>query len=235
MSGRPDDPPPEVAEALPLAQAFRDHADPKLVEQYRLAKERLEREGRWHYVGNRDDPDGYVLSEFDGLGHALLKESRALIARIEAGFMGKLRSGELIAWAREGSPLAPWREIPASAWSALRLDDVAKGTVKGPGTALFDVRVGPRVANRAPEPKPTPPLPATGTPGRPSHMHLVEMEFERRREVGQLEPSLARESAALAAWFKANHPDKQPVTAKTIANRLRPRFPRLREAPRKPA
>jgi hypothetical protein len=33
-----------------------------------------------------------------------------------------------------------------------------------------------------------------------------------------------REAAALAAWFKAAHPDKQLVTAKTIANRLRPQF-----------
>lgn len=224
MPERPNDSPPEASKALPLAQAFLVHAEPKLVEQYHRATERLNREGHWEYVGNPKRPDYYVLSEFDGNGRALLEEKRELLNRINVGFLDRLRSGELIAWARENSPLAPWREIPASAWSTLRLKDVEKGTVTGPGVKLFDVQIGPRVMETPPTPVAAPPLPETGAPGRPSHMHMIEAEFEHRNQTAQIENSLAREAAALAAWFKTHHPDKQPVTAKTISNRLRSRF-----------
>src|SRR3990172_7624437 len=105
MSPQSDDPPPEAAKAVPLADAFREHADPKLLAEYRHTDERLKREGKWQYIGTPRKVEGYVLSEFDGLGHELLKESRELIAKIEAGFVGKLRRGDLTAWAREGSPL----------------------------------------------------------------------------------------------------------------------------------
>ena len=229
MPNRPDQLLPEAINAVRLADAFREHTDPNLMEQYRLTKERLDREGQWQYVGTTRADQGKVLSRFDALGHELLKESRELLVRIEADFLARLERGDVKAWAREGSPAAPWREIPASAWSALRLDDVTKGTVKGPGVALFDVRVGPSSILAAPPSPasaraPVPPLPATGAPGRPSHMHLVEAEFRRRRDAGCIETSLNREAAALAAWFKVAYPDKQPVTAKTVANRLREQF-----------
>jgi hypothetical protein len=196
-----------------------------LVERYRLTKERLDCEGQWQYIGEPRANQGRVLSGFDALGHKLLKECRELLVQIEEDFLAKLGQSDVRTWAREGSPVAPWREIPASAWSALQLDDVTKGTAKGPGVSLFDVRIGPsRMAAAPAEAAPVPPLPATGTPGRPSHMHLVEVEFRRRRDAGCIEVSLNREAAALAAWFKVAHPDKQPVTAKTIANRLREQF-----------
>jgi hypothetical protein len=73
-------------------------------------------------------------------------------------------------------------------------------------------------------PAPVRPLPTTGAPGRPSNMHLIEAEFSRRRDTGNIENSLNREAAALAVWFKMVHPDKQSVSAKTIANRLRPQY-----------
>lgn len=74
-----------------------------------------------------------------------------------------------------------------------------------------------------PEPvaQPVPALPATGTPGRPSSMHLIRPEFERRVAAGTLEPSLNRESEALVAWLMAAHPDMPPPTPKTVANNLR--------------
>lgn len=103
----------------------------------------------------------------------------------------------------------------------MKLGDLIKGTAAGPGVELFDIRVGVPVAPRTPEPMSVPPLPETGAPGRPSHMHLIITEFERRAQAGQLEKSLARESAMLAAWFKANHPGKQPLTPKAIENRIR--------------
>jgi hypothetical protein len=229
MSPQSDEPPPEAAKAVPLADAFREHADPKLLAKFRATTERLEREGKWQYIGTPRKVEGYVLSEFDGHGRELLKESRELIAKIEAGFVGKLRRGDLTAWAREGSPLAPWREIPASAWATLRLDDITKGTANGPGVALFDVRVGPRVAVIAAVPEtvavPVPTLRRTGDPGRPNKgYHLYEAEFDRRRQAGQIESSLVREAEWLLAWFKATHPDWDPPTVKTISERLRAKF-----------
>jgi hypothetical protein len=235
MSPSSDIPPPEAAKAVPLSDAFREHADPKLLAEYRFTQERLKREGRWEYIGTPRKVEGYALSVFDGHGHQLAKEARGLIAKIEAGFVGKLRRGELTAWAREGSPLSPWREIPASAWANLQLGELDKGTAKGPGVVLFDVRIGPRVAVTAPAPDAAavPAPKRTGDPGRPNKgYHLYEAEFERRRQAGKLESSLAREAEWLLTWFKANHPDWDPPTIKTISERLRAKY---REAQRKRA
>lgn len=221
MTAQHDDLPPEAAESQHLAIAFRVHADAELLAEYHRLKDRLQREGKWHYAGSPRAPEYYMLSEFDSHGQQLLHEQRMILAEIEEGLMSKLRRGLLTVWAREGSPIAPFRAIPASAWRTLKLDDVVKGTAKAPGVTLFDIRAGVPVAEKAPEPVPAPPLPETGSPGRPSHMHFVVSEFRRRVQAGQLEPSLAREAATLEAWFEANHPDKQPLTAKTIENKLR--------------
>ena len=105
MSKRPDDLLPEATKAVPLADAFRDNADPKLVEQYRLTTERLHREGWWQYEGAPRAVEKRVLNEFDGHGLALLRESRALMDRIDANLLAKLRDGDLTAWAREGSTM----------------------------------------------------------------------------------------------------------------------------------
>jgi len=224
MSTRPDDPPLEAAQAKPLADALREYADPKLVETYRLTKEQLDREGKWHYVGTPHDIKGYVLSEFDAHGHRLRDEARARLAEIEGDFLSRLQRGTLTAWAREGSPLGPSRPIPASAWTTLQIADPSAGTAEGPGVKLFDVRVGHRV--EAPQ---ISPLAPTGAPGRPSNMKLVEAEFSRRAQAGKLESSLNREAAWLAEWFKATYPAERPVSPKTIANKLREQF---REAAR---
>lgn len=64
----------------------------------------------------------------------------------------------------------------------------------------------------------------SGMPGRPSSMHIIEAEFQRRKESGSIAESLNAESTQLESWFKKQHPDNPPVTAKTIANRLRDNF-----------
>jgi hypothetical protein len=143
--------PAEAAKSIPLVDAFRKYADPKLVTEYQQAKRSLRLRGRWNYIGTPRDIKGWVLSETDGLGHMQLDQTRDLMRRIEAGFIEKLESGDLTAWAREGSPLGPWREIPAAAWSALQIDVPVNGAVKGHGAALFDTRVGPRVEKRVHE------------------------------------------------------------------------------------
>lgn len=62
---------------------------------------------------------------------------------------------------------------------------------------------------------------ATGAPGRPSGMHLIEREHARRCAEGRALGPVAREAADLAAWFRTAHPEAPPPTAKTIENRIR--------------
>jgi hypothetical protein len=57
--------------------------------------------------------------------------------------------------------------------------------------------------------------------GRPTWMHLIEPEFDRRRMNGSAEKTLAAESVYLAAWFKKQHPRQKPPKEKTITNRMR--------------
>ncbi len=61
-------------------------------------------------------------------------------------------------------------------------------------------------------------------PGRPSYAYIIEAEYHRRKDDGLVEKTLAAESDYLATWFKKRHPDKRPVTPKTIANRIRNDF-----------
>jgi hypothetical protein len=62
----------------------------------------------------------------------------------------------------------------------------------------------------------------TGAPGRPSCMQYVLDEFQRRIEIGQLEPSgVARQAEVLREWVRNEHPHEKPPTVKTIANNIR--------------
>ena len=60
----------------------------------------------------------------------------------------------------------------------------------------------------------------TGAPGKPSSMHLVLAEFQRRRTNGLCESSRSAEAAALAAWLLQTHPSHPPATPKTIRTKL---------------
>jgi hypothetical protein len=61
----------------------------------------------------------------------------------------------------------------------------------------------------------------TGAPGRPTSMHLVELEHRDRWQRGEAETSIGAEAAALANWLRTEHPHAPPLTPKTIANKLR--------------
>jgi hypothetical protein len=67
------------------------------------------------------------------------------------------------------------------------------------------------------------PILATGAPGRPTSMHLVHPEHQRRLDARQAEQTLSAEAAALAAWLKKTHPNAPPLTVKTIENNIRDR------------
>jgi hypothetical protein len=80
----------------------------------------------------------------------------------------------------------------------------------------------------------TPDLARNGAPGRPSYMHLVEDEFKRRRDAGLLEPSVTKEAAALAAWFRTAYPKVSPLKPKSISNRLWDLYRAANPSPRTP-
>jgi hypothetical protein len=67
----------------------------------------------------------------------------------------------------------------------------------------------------------------TGAPGRPTSMHLVEIEHRARWERREAKVSIGDEARILWAWLRENHPDAPPLTAKTIENRLREQHRRL--------
>jgi hypothetical protein len=68
----------------------------------------------------------------------------------------------------------------------------------------------------------------TGAPGRPSSMHLVEAEFDRRVSAGESWKSKLAVADDLAAWLRREHPRMPKLTSKTILNRLRHKIPSIR-------
>ncbi len=70
---------------------------------------------------------------------------------------------------------------------------------------------------------PTQPDPhRTGFPGRPPKAkHLIEQEFRRRVDAGEVCPTLPEEAGALLEWLKGEHPSAPPPTVKTIKNNIR--------------
>lgn len=67
----------------------------------------------------------------------------------------------------------------------------------------------------------------SGAPGRPSSMHLIEAEFERRISMGLVLPRIGQEAEVLCTWLINTHPNCPRPTAKTIRNNLLPRHREL--------
>lgn len=215
MSKPDDDLPPAAAASQRIGEAWLA-SSPKLVAEFRDLEKRLKHEGRWQYAGPPHNIEGYILSEFDSHGHKLQREQYAILAKIDESLLSKLRRGVLAAWAREGSPLGPWRAIPSSAWRVFKLGDLEAGTLTAPGVMLFDTRVGVPVDENASVPHRS----ETGAPGRPTSMHLIVLKLKERAKAGQLESGVMAEATTLAAWFKATYPHEPPATAKTIYNSI---------------
>lgn len=62
----------------------------------------------------------------------------------------------------------------------------------------------------------------SGGPGRPTSMHLVEHEFQRRMRLGLAADTNTKESEFLASWLKNTHEGEPRLTPKAIRNRLGP-------------
>ena len=67
-------------------------------------------------------------------------------------------------------------------------------------------------------------LSKSGAPGRPTSMHLVMAEFERRVDQNALLTTVTEESQSLADWLADNHETAPRLTAKTIKNKIAARF-----------
>jgi hypothetical protein len=67
----------------------------------------------------------------------------------------------------------------------------------------------------------------TGAPGRPTSMHLILDEMERRAASGQLEAKVRDQAKVLADWFASTHPLQSRPTPKTVENQIRTRFRQL--------
>jgi hypothetical protein len=72
----------------------------------------------------------------------------------------------------------------------------------------------------------------SGAPGRPSSMHLIEIEHRARWERGETQSGVAAESRALRDWFVAKHPNAPPPSPSTIENRIRREYRQLAAKPR---
>jgi hypothetical protein len=76
-------------------------------------------------------------------------------------------------------------------------------------------------AEPLPASPPEPALISSGAPGRPSSMHLIRAEHQRRLDEGEAHESLAAEAGHLATWLAQQHPTAPQPTPKAIANGIR--------------
>jgi hypothetical protein len=68
---------------------------------------------------------------------------------------------------------------------------------------------------------PLPEILSTGAPGRPTSMHLIRPEHQRRLDAGEAHDAVASEARHLAAWFGEKHSKAPQPTAKAIENAIR--------------
>ena len=79
------------------------------------------------------------------------------------------------------------------------------------------------------------PFMSTGAPGRPSKgIHVIRIEFDRRRITNECKLSLRQEATELECWFRHHYPTAQPVKRKTIENNIRADYRTWKASSRQP-
>jgi hypothetical protein len=202
--------------ALPLADAIRRFVPHELWIDFERADEKcskfpFELMGA-DYAARLNKGRGDPRAELDRAARA---ERDRKWNRIEDTFIGQLVAGSLIMYAQSEPPFGNWRAVAPQSCRGMRIKHLPTGRVTAPNVELVGVYVAEAQALATEETRKI-----TGAPGRPSSMHLIEAEFERRVEAGNIEQTLTRQSEVLFEWFKAKHPEEPPPKAKTIRNRL---------------
>lgn len=68
----------------------------------------------------------------------------------------------------------------------------------------------------------------SGAPGRPTSMHLVKAEMQRRHQECLMLPTITAESDALAVWLEKTHPSAPRLMSKSIRNKMSPKYRSLK-------
>jgi hypothetical protein len=161
---------PSPPGALPLETAMHQWLPKEVVDAVDAAFGALKRYARRAYSTDAQGRHVVEIDPHSDFNRPLLLRVREAQAAAEAAFIAMLRAGRLVAWAREGSPLAPLRPIPPDAWTSLRLVHVAEGRAQGPGVKLFGIHVAPAPA--------LPPAARAGVPKAAAAAKLATMEPE---------------------------------------------------------
>jgi hypothetical protein len=204
------------ASALPLAEAVRKFVPRELWVRYERA----------HQEFARLPPGPGVERLRFVIGLPPTKTARDDIKRawerIEQTFTEKLVAGFLTLYVQKEPPFGMWQALAPQLCRGMRIKDLPKGHVTASNFELVGVYVAEAQLSVADEVAAT-----TGAPGRPTSIHLVVAEFERRAKAGNIERNLPTQSEVLARWLKANHPRHPPLKPKTIENKLRHDYRRL--------
>jgi hypothetical protein len=206
--------PDQDQEGLPLSDAIRRFADPDKWRRYDQAATAARGRVRTRLMSVGGEPiAGWGAAEQARHDNHLLDRRDQAWRELQWDFLGRLRSGELVATAYE-EPLnlgSERRPVPADLWSSLR-PHFKNSMATGAGLKLAGILV--RTAEHAPtlvsstdqiseagtiEGGPAPTY-AARPPGRPSLMREIEAEMRRRATAGQLLGSLRAGSEALAHW-----------------------------------
>ena len=138
-----------------------------------------------------------------------------------------------------GSETPPWKTLAAAKREEYG-GNVVQGILEKLGLSEADARAwmeqydeenSPRVqlgTQHTPSVEPDPYR--TGAAGRPTCMHLILAEFDRRAEANDIEAGqkVSAEARSLREWAMANHPTAPIPSADTIENTIRKPFRRHR-------
>jgi len=119
------------AGGLLLTEALERYRDPKKWDRYQSLGAEIDWNTR------------YVMSRVGGLTDSEKLRARKVSdfkkaqADVSSDLFSKLRSGDLVAWARDGSPNGPWREIPSDSWTTLSVYSWEKSILSGPDKIKF--------------------------------------------------------------------------------------------------
>jgi len=157
--------------------------------------------------------------------------------RLSAALRAELKTGGVVLGVPGEPPFGEVQKIPAQ-----HVDEIIDGILwpREIGTThrASAAPIGLRLFKTEPHTQRQAELPAagevemmrTGAPGRPSVMHLVVSEFDRRAKARRIEPTVAAQAKVLAGWLTEKHPTAPRLTPKTIENNIRGTYRKTKQS-----